>query len=247
MGLLGLWVLAWSALTSVVYAQHEKCQSCPDLVRIAHEGRVASSGPGREWGLNGILETPTRAGFSDDNPNPQMACARRYETSSEPLDIRIRKPRTRTSHIGSIMALLSTFHEAQALPPEHDPRANQLIHGLIQLQSVVLKSQAPAVRDFLKHALGVETKKDFETIQANLFESGLTMQVLESLIDHAESNPPWANKELRKELLSYNVQLADWKLIHATLVEARKRLALTGQTLKQVYAQQRRAMSGAVP
>ena len=48
--------------------------------------------------------------------------------------------------VGHIMALLSVFEQADALPPESSPEANQLIHALIQTQAALTKSTDPATR-----------------------------------------------------------------------------------------------------
>ena len=54
--------------------------------------------------------------------------------------------RTDSALVGSIMALLATFEAADVLPPEDSSQANQLIHGLIQLQSALVKSQKSRVK-----------------------------------------------------------------------------------------------------
>ena len=65
----------------------------------------------------------------------------------------LRSKRAPGRHVGAVMAILGTFHDAGVLPSESDPRANQLIRSLIQFQSVFMKSQEPAVQAFILAAL----------------------------------------------------------------------------------------------
>ena len=65
----------------------------------------------------------------------------------------IRSTRAPARHVGAVMAILGTFDEAGVLPPEADPRANQLIRALIQFQSVFMMSQEPAVQEYFSSAL----------------------------------------------------------------------------------------------
>ena len=61
--------------------------------------------------------------------------------------------RTPAAHVGSVMAVMAVMHEAGVLPPESSPEANQLIHTLIQYQSVFLQSPDPGVREWFLSAL----------------------------------------------------------------------------------------------
>lgn len=68
-----------------------------------------------------------------------------FSPPSPSLGSRAKTSRASAQHVGSVMALLATFQEADVLPPEASPEANQLIRALIQFQSAFMKSQNPAV------------------------------------------------------------------------------------------------------
>lgn len=156
------------------------------------------------------------------------------------------KQRASSAHIGSIMAILATFDEANALPPEHDPQANQLIHTLIQLQSTVMKSQDAAVPDWVLRALQAKLGRDLgEKVQGSLPSTGLTMDVLVALVDDAESHSPWGHAALAQSLYVFNVQQDDWALLRTILVNARTNLEGKGETLSRVFSRRRLEMPGA--
>ena len=245
-GFIYSWVFAWCVLLSVAQAEEEMLPSRCGLA-VEHGSGVSARDFRMDPDLIGLHERTRTVSVLDERLKGQTLYHLRDDLDSEPSSGRTRGSRTRAAHIGSIMALLSTFNEAQMLPAEHDPRANQLIHSLIQLQSVVMKSQSPAFREFVSNALGIAGKHAFETIQADLSKAGLTMPVLESLIDYGATHSPWQEEELRHEFLSYNVQPADWELIQKILFEARQRLARINQTLVDVYARERLEMPGATP
>ena len=61
--------------------------------------------------------------------------------------------RASSAMVGTIMTLLATFDEAEILPPEGTTQANQVIHGLIQLQSALMKSSSFELADYRRAAM----------------------------------------------------------------------------------------------
>jgi len=153
--------------------------------------------------------------------------------------------RTPGAHIGSVMAILATFDEAGVLPAEHDPEANQLIHTVIQLQSVVLKSQSPAIGEWVLRALQVKSGDSAGRLQEDLSRTGLTMESLEAFVDYGERFSPWDRAELVDGFHEYNVRQEHWSLLRKILVTARGQLRARGETLAKVFARQRVKMPGA--
>ena len=158
---------------------------------------------------------------------------------------RLTKRRASAAHIGAVMAVLATFNVAKVLPPEHDPRANQLIHTLIQLQSALMKSQTPEFRGFVLKALKVKHGEHAETVLETLPQSGLTMDVLEAVVDYADSHPPWNRDELADGFKNFNIQQTDLALLRDILVKARVQMKAKGETLGEVFARRRLEMPGA--
>ncbi|GJL63121.1 MAG: hypothetical protein NPIRA04_17750 [Nitrospirales bacterium] len=153
--------------------------------------------------------------------------------------------RAPAAHIGSVMAILGTFHEAGVLPSEHDPEANQLIHTLIQLQSVVLKSQNPAIHEWVLSSLQVKSGGSVEHVREDLRRTGLTMESLEAFVAYGQISSPWDRPELSDGFHQYNVRQEHWRLLQKILVTAREQLRARGETLTQVFARQRAEMPGA--
>ena len=156
------------------------------------------------------------------------------------------KRRASAAHIGAVMAVLATFDEANVLPPEHDPQANQLIHTLIQLQSVVMKSQSPEVRDWVLSALKAKFGDSAEQVQEGLRRTGLTMDSLEAVVGYSAAHPPWNGDELADGFRAFNVRQKDWKLLREILLKAQEQIAVKGETLTEVFARRRLEMPGAM-
>ena len=245
-GLIHCSLFAWSVLPFDAHAGHETYQYNNALV-AAHTVEMSINDLRRHLYLQeSHVKTKSLNVRNEGKSSPENHRFRNEEGSHAHL-VETRRPSTPAAHIGAIMAILSTFNEANVLPPEHDPQANQLIHALIQLQSVLLKSQNAAIHEFVRGALALKYEKSFESIHSNISNTGLSMQVLESLIDYAETHSPWLHEELTEEFLTYNVQRVDWNLVRKLVLEARGRLALANKTLVQVYARQRLEMPGALP
>ncbi len=163
-----------------------------------------------------------------------------------PAVVRLASQRTSAAHIGSVMAILATFDEAKVLPREQDPKANQLIHTLIQLQSMVLKSQNPVIREWVLSALRVKSGNSVEQVQKDLQRTGLTMESLEAFVEYSEMSSPWSRGDLSDGFHEYNVRQEHWMLLQKILVAAREQLQVRGATLAEVFARQRLHMPGAI-
>jgi len=152
--------------------------------------------------------------------------------------------RARASTVGTVMALLATFQDAGVLPPEGTAKANQLIHGLIQLQSAVMKSSSPELRDYvvaaLRHGLRTSRKESFALVH----DDGLTLPVLESLVKYAHEHPLWDEPQIVAALHAYNVTRQDWVLMTHIFTEAKDAFCVNGRSIHRVYEQWRKRMPG---
>lgn len=158
----------------------------------------------------------------------------------------MRSGRTPAAHIGSIMALLATFHEAGALPPESSREADRLIHALIQSQSLFLNHRDPVVRDAfviaLSHKFGA--KKAASLSQA-FAVTGWTSETLEAVVDHTALRSMADEPRLAELFHEYNVTAADWTLVEQVFARAREQLLEQGKQVHSVFAAQRVTMPGA--
>lgn len=179
-------------------------------------------------------------------PRPGGSYGRFNEIFIPPSSSRpVRAGRTPAAHIGSIMALLATFHEAGALPPESSPEADRLIHALIQSQSVFLKNPDPIVRDILVSALSEKfnAKKASSLTQA-FAATGWTSATLEALVDYSASRSTGDGPRLAEVFHDYNVTAADWTLVRQVFAKAREQLLKQGKQVHAVFAAQRASMPG---
>ncbi len=153
--------------------------------------------------------------------------------------------RATASMVGSVIALLATFHDAGVLPPEGTAQANQLIHGLIQLQSALMKSPSIDLKDYVNAALqqGVTTPDSRSLSQSS--DRGLTLGVLRSLIVYDRDHQPlWNNHRLVRAFQAYNFTEQDWRLIVQVFTQADQAFRLKGLSIHHVYAQRRSEMPG---
>ena len=150
------------------------------------------------------------------------------------------------AHIGSIMAVLATFHEAGVLPPESSPEADRLIHALIQSQSVFLKSSDPVVQKIFTAALSEKfNAKKAASLTQSFASTGWTSETLEALVDYAAQRKPADEPRLADVFGDYNVSPADWKFVRQVFAKARERLLKQGKQVHAVFAAQRVSMPGA--
>ncbi len=161
-----------------------------------------------------------------------------------PAGILIQSRRAPTRHVGAVMAILGTFNEAGVLPPEADPRANQLIRSLIQFQSLFMKSQEPEVQAYFSSALSQRWGAEGSTILDSFYKQGWTSESLEAVVEYSRQYPMWENPRIEAVFHAYNLSQADWALIEQLFLEARQRFVSQNQDLHTVFAQQRLGMPG---
>ncbi|MDE0145950.1 MAG: hypothetical protein OXI53_01880 [Nitrospira sp.] len=154
--------------------------------------------------------------------------------------------RTPAAHIGSIMALLATFHAAGVLPPESSREADRLIHALIQSQSLFLNNRDPVVRDVFVSALSDKfgAKKAASLTQA-FASQGWTSETLEALVDYSASWSPADTSRLAEAFRGYNLSITDWAFVRQVFAKARDTLLKQGKQVHAVFAAQRVTMPGA--
>ena len=152
--------------------------------------------------------------------------------------------RTHSSRVGSIMALLATLDEAGILPPDGTSSANQLIHGLIQLQAAFMKSTSPELSAYLmaaeKHWVIKHNQREYESLATG----GLTSRVLEALILYDKEHPMWENPKIVAAVKAFNVTGLDWILIVNMVSQAEMVFRDRGQSIHELYDQWRAKMPG---
>ena len=134
------------------------------------------------------------------------------------------------------MALLSVFEQANALPPESSPEANQLIHALIQTQAALTKSTDPATRRWFAEALR-RTEQ-----QGGGPSDALTSRALEAILTYAAIRRPVDDPEVLAGLKGFNIGESDFTLMARVYQQAKSRLSAAGQDLHSVYDQERQKM-----
>jgi hypothetical protein len=152
--------------------------------------------------------------------------------------------RTQSAMVGSIMALLATLDEAGILPPEGTSQANQLIHGLIQLQAAFLKSTSPELTAYLMAAENHWIMKHNEREYESLAIAGLTSRVLEALILYDKEHPMWEDPKIVAAVQAFNVTGSDWVLIVNMVNKAETVFRERGQSIHELYDQWRVKMPG---
>ena len=143
--------------------------------------------------------------------------------------------RTSSSMVGTIMALLATFDEAGILPPEGTPQANQVIHGLIQLQSALMKSGSPELAAYRAEAEAYWKSQHKELETGALGEEGLTAEVLAALIAYDLEHPLWDDQKIVSAVKMFNVTRADWMLIVDLFHQADAVFREQGRSIHKVY------------
>lgn len=156
----------------------------------------------------------------------------------------IRSKRAPARHVGAVMAILGTFNEAGVLPPETDPRANQLIRSLIQFQSAFMKSQEPAVHEYLSLAVSKQWGEGGAEILESFYREGWTSESLEAVVSYSEQYSMWARPRIVTAFRAYYLTQMDWALIEEIFLHARQRLLSRHQDLHAVFAQQRLGFPG---
>jgi len=155
--------------------------------------------------------------------------------------------RASPAHVGAVMALLATLEDAQALPPETSPEANQLIHTLIQLQAAVMKSRNVAVRRFVSAALQDKLGEQSSGMLRHVRQRGINAVVMEALVDYLAIHPLQEGSPVAEGFLDFNVRVRGLALLQQTVQIARRQLQERGETLESIFDQQRREMPGSSP
>ncbi|MCP9471343.1 MAG: hypothetical protein NNA30_01230 [Nitrospira sp.] len=147
--------------------------------------------------------------------------------------------------VGSAMAVLATLERAGVLPPEGTKEADRVIRSTIQIQSLFMKSDDPAVRNFLQRA--VSNKADDRTEQrlAEFGATGWTAEVLEALADAAAAASPDELRLLSPGLASFNLSTEDFQHFMQLIKDGERALASQGHTFSEIFADQRKMMPGA--
>jgi hypothetical protein len=130
------------------------------------------------------------------------------------------------------MALLSVFEQADALPPENSPEANELIHALIQTQAALTKSANPATRRWFTEALR----------EADGEHRALTSRTLEAILSYARTHPPATDPAVLAGFREFNVTPADFAMMARVYQLAVTHLQTTGQDIHVLYDKQRQTM-----
>ncbi|GJL60081.1 MAG: hypothetical protein NPIRA03_29380 [Nitrospirales bacterium] len=149
--------------------------------------------------------------------------------------------------VGSVMALLATFEGANVLPPEESSQANQLIHGLIQLQSALVKSQSAELSDYFSAAVEQRFENESVGFLQSLHQRGLTSKMLEALVSYNHNVPMWEKPALTEIFQRYNFSRQDWELIEKIFSEADVAYRMKGSSIHDVYELWRAQMTGGRP
>ncbi|MDR4493571.1 MAG: hypothetical protein R3B74_03955 [Nitrospirales bacterium] len=144
--------------------------------------------------------------------------------------------RTRRSLVNTVMALLATFEEAGVLPPEGTAQASQIIHALIQLQSVVVKTSDPDFQRFLAEAIRVQIGNNWEKTYRSLPQTGLTSIVCEALVTYASQSVVWEQQGVARVFRQFNVTEADWVVVETIFLRAREVYAQQGVSIHNVFS-----------
>jgi N-acetylneuraminic acid mutarotase len=224
----------WSAMASMPTSRHGLGSAV-----VGQELFVVAGGPkpgGSFSNANEVFMPPAK-------PHAGLMSVVTQRITDEPST----EPRTRTKsqHVGSVMAMLATFDEAHVLPPENSPQANQVIKALIQFQSAFLKSRHPAVREFFMAAAQAKFGAEAGNVVAGFHQTGWTSAVMEALTDYGAQDQPWQGGTLADGLREYNVTKADFELLIELFRRTKQQLHARGEDVHQVYAARRRDMPGA--
>ncbi len=140
--------------------------------------------------------------------------------------------------VGHIMALLSVFEQADALPPESSPEANQLIHALIQTQAALTKSTDPAMRRWFSEALRTAAQRGGVPMPSD----ALTSRTLEAILTYAAIRRPVDDPDVIAGLKEFNIGESDFTLMARVYQQAKSRLSTAGQDIHSVYEKEREKM-----
>ena len=155
----------------------------------------------------------------------------------------VKTSRTPAQYVGAVMAILGTFDEAGVLPPEGDPRANQLIRSLIQFQSVFMKSQSPAVQEYFSSALVSRWGVQGAAVRDSFYKKGWTSEALEAMVDYSKTHALWSDERMQEVFRHYYLSPADWSLVQEIFDGARQQFMTENKDIHAVFANQRKRMA----
>ncbi|MBA3964200.1 MAG: hypothetical protein H0X47_00180 [Nitrospirales bacterium] len=170
--------------------------------------------------------------------------AHREGASSHQSSANFSSKGTGSALVGSVMALLATFEDTNVLPPEGTSQANQLIHGLIQLQSALVKSQSSELSEYFSAAVEQRFEKESAGLLQSIHQSGLTSKMLEALVSYNHKIPMWEKPALTELFQRYNVSRQDWELIEKIFDEADAVYRRKGSSIHDAYELWRAQMPG---
>jgi N-acetylneuraminic acid mutarotase len=147
--------------------------------------------------------------------------------------------------VGAVMALLATFGDAGALPPEQSPDGDRLIKALIQYQAAFMRSEHPSIQRWLREAFTAKFGEAASTVLQTFKTAGWTSQALEAVVDYAADGAIWRDPGTMDGLLPFHVNRRDFDLLARVFNEARTNLAKSGRSLHDAYAAKRKEMPGA--
>ena len=153
--------------------------------------------------------------------------------------------RAASAKVGAVMALLATFEDAGILPPEDSPDATRLIKATIQFQAAFMKSEQPAIRQWLQSALAAKFGEAAPAAIETFRSGGWTSQSLEALVDYAAATPVWNDPGVKEGFRSFNIGRADFDLLARIFTAARTQFSARGQNIHEAYAARRQTMPGA--
>jgi hypothetical protein len=148
-------------------------------------------------------------------------------------------------HIGSAMAVLATLAQAQVLPPEQTPEANQIIKAVIQFQAAFVKSGDQAIQEFAAAAVTEKYGVQAPALLTAFRASGWTAPVLEALADAEPRVDGEQDRALAAGFSRFNVSTSDFHRFMGLVRAARQALQSRGLAFEDVYATHRRTMPGA--
>ena len=168
----------------------------------------------------------------------------RIEPQGNPHRMFLTSERASSAVVGTIMTLLATFDEAGILPPEGTPQANQVIHGLIQLQSALMKSSFSELADYrraaIAHWAGLHNGRESGILR----EEGLTDRMLAALIAYDLEHPLWEDPKIVLAMGDFNVTHKDWLVIVDLFHQAEAVFHEQGRSIHEVYKAWRMNMPG---
>ena len=152
--------------------------------------------------------------------------------------------RAPSSTVWASMAILATLQDADVLPPEGTKEANHVVHVVIQVQSLFMKSTDPVVRAFFVDALTAKWGVAAADREAGFRQSGWTSEIVEAVSMQYRSESTESRQRLAPGFIQFNVRLGDLELLTGLFGKAQARFAERGQDIHRIFYDHRRTMPG---